>query len=78
MLLTSAFFTAPFLFAAPSRETEQSSEGMEMIARQMRSLSQSLDQMPGPPAFDQTLQLPGEVLNAAGEEHEEQTEDENE
>lgn len=71
------------LSAAPSRETEQSSEGMEMIARQMRSLSQSLDRLPGPPAFDQTLQIPGEPLEAPGaksnpENFQDQTEDENE
>jgi hypothetical protein len=83
VFLTTASLGGSFLSAAPSRETEQNSEGMEMIARQMRSLSQSLDQMPGPPAFDQTLQIPGEPLEApaAQKNHEnfqDQTEDKHE
>lgn len=37
---------------------DQNSEALEMIAQRMRSLSNSLEKMPRPPAFDQKIQLP--------------------
>ena len=39
-------------------DTEQNAEALEMIASRMKSLTESLNGLPEPPAFDQKIQLP--------------------
>ena len=46
-------------------DTEQNAEALEMIASRMKSLTQSLNGLPQPPAFDQKIQLPDNLLPPA-------------
>ncbi len=39
-------------------QTEQNSEALEMIVKRMKSLTQSLNGLPQPPAMDKTIQIP--------------------
>lgn len=49
-------------FAGEAPQTDQNSEALEMIAKRMQSLTQSLGGIPDPPAFDQQIQLPGAFI----------------
>ena len=56
------FFLLGFLTAGSwlqaQQQTGQNSEGLEMIAQRMKSLSHSLSHMPEPPVMNQKIQLP--------------------
>ncbi len=62
LFLSALLLAIPPVFAAETDQTGQNSEALEMIAERMRSLTNSLEQMPEPPAFNQKIQLPGDFL----------------
>lgn len=53
---------APYVFGSNAPQTDQSGDALEMVAKRMRSLTNSLEHMPKPPAFDQKIQLPADFL----------------
>ena len=55
---SSIFYPACGSAEKVTREEEQASDGLEMIAARMQELSRSLDKMPEPPVMNQTIEIP--------------------
>lgn len=55
-------------------QSSVSAEALEVIAARMKSLTQSLNNMPQPPAFKNKINLPGDGIARGEENREEQKE----